>query len=75
MACSNAAETEDSDDDETDNGVAHATKPFNRDKRSNVPQYKPKDSTVVKSETPVATIDQMKSLIAESEKTMKELLI
>ena len=30
---------------------------------------------MVKGETPVATIDQMKSLIVESEKTMKELLI
>ena len=30
---------------------------------------------MVKSETPVATINQMKSLIGESEKTMKELLI
>ena len=46
MVRTNAAETEDSDDDETDDGVVHATKPFNRDKMSNVPQYKPKDSTV-----------------------------
>ena len=79
-AHTNAAENENSDDDEADDDetdirVAHATKPFNKDKKSNVPQDKPKDSTVVKSETPVATIDQMKSLIEESEKTMKELLI
>ena len=39
-------------------------------KQSNVPQYKPKDSTVVKSETPVATLDQMKSLIAWSQKRL-----
>ena len=79
-AHTNAAETENSDDDEaddeeTDNRVARATKPFNKDKKSNVPQYKPKDSTVVKNETPVATVNQIKSLIVESEKTMKELLI
>ena len=52
-ARTNAAETENSDDDEADddendNRVAHATKPLNKDKKSNVPQYKPKDSTVVK---------------------------
>ena len=36
------SDDDEADDDDTDNRVAHATKPFNKDKKSNAPQYKTK---------------------------------
>ena len=59
--------------DEADSQVACATKPFHKSKKDQS-QENSTNSEVVKTEVPMVTINQMKSLIAESEKSMKELL-